>query len=340
MKLGEFIKERLLYLVLLIIIIGTILIFLMPYNVEPLIIAYIVLLPTIIYIICCISEYIKKKSYYDYLENNMDKLEEKYLISEILPEANFVEGRLLKETLKQTGKSMIENVNKYKFAVEDYKDYIEMWIHEIKIPIATSKLIIENNKSDITKSIDEEINKMENYIEQVLFYARSNAVEKDYIINKSSLKEIVNSAVIRNKEWIVNNNIKLNLHDLEKKVYTDSKWCIFIINQIIQNSIKYSKKDNKEIEIYAEENKNNVSLIIKDNGIGINEKDISRVFEKGFTGENGRLIGKKSTGIGLYLCKKLCDKLDLGIQIASNLEEGTTVTLTFPVNSLVEMKSK
>ena len=340
MKLGEFIKERLLYLVLLIIIIGTILIFLMPYNVEPLIIAYIVLLPTIIYIICCISEYIKKKSYYDYLENNMDKLEEKYLISEILPEANFVEGRLLKETLKQTGKSMIENVNKYKFAVEDYKDYIEMWIHEIKIPIATSKLIIENNKSDITKSIDEEINKMENYIEQVLFYARSNAVEKDYIINKSSLKEIVNSAVIRNKEWIVNNNIKLNLHDLEKKVYTDSKWCIFIINQIIQNSIKYSKKDNKEIEIYAEENKNNVSLIIKDNGIGINEKDISRVFEKGFTGENGRLIGKKSTGIGLYLCKKLCDKLDLGIQIASNLQDGTTVTLTFPVNSLVEMKSK
>lgn len=340
MKLGEFIKERLLYLVLLIIIIGTILIFLMPYNVEPLIIAYIVLLPTIIYIICCISEYVKKKSYYDYLENNMDKLEEKYLISEILPEANFVEGRLLKETLKQTGKSMIENVNKYKFAVEDYKDYIEMWIHEIKIPIATSKLIIENNKSDITKSIDEEINKMENYIEQVLFYARSNAVEKDYIINKSSLKEIVNSAVIRNKEWIVNNNIKLNLHDLEKKVYTDSKWCIFIINQIIQNSIKYSKKDNKEIEIYGEENKNNVSLIIKDNGIGINEKDISRVFEKGFTGENGRLIGKKSTGIGLYLCKKLCDKLDLGIQIASNLQDGTTVTLTFPVNSLVEMKSK
>ena len=340
MKLGEFIKERLLYLVLLIIIIGTILIFLMPYNVEPLIIAYIVLLPTIIYITCCISEYIKKKSYYDYLENNMDKLEEKYLISEILPEANFVEGRLLKETLKQTGKSMIENVNKYKFAVEDYKDYIEMWIHEIKIPIATSKLIIENNKSDITKSIDEEINKMENYIEQVLFYARSNAVEKDYIINKSSLKEIVNSAVIRNKEWILNNNIKLNLHDLEKKVYTDSKWCIFIINQIIQNSIKYSKKDNKEIEIYAEENKNNVSLIIKDNGIGINEKDISRVFEKGFTGENGRLIGKKSTGIGLYLCKKLCDKLDLGIQIASNLQDGTTVTLTFPVNSLVEMKSK
>lgn len=106
------------------------------------------------------------------------------------------------------------------------------------------------------------------------------------------------------------------------------------------NSIKYSKKDDKKIEIYSEEKKDSVTLWVKDNGIGIKEKDISRVFEKGFTGENGRLIGKKSTGIGLYLCKKLCDKLDLGIQIASNLEEGTTVTLTFPVNSLVEMKSK
>ena len=232
---------------------------------------------------------------------------------------------------------MIENVNKYKFAVEDYKDYIEMWIHEIKIPIATSKLIIENNKSDVTKSIDEEINKMENYIEQVLFYARSNTVEKDYMVSKSSLKEIVNSAVVRNKESIVYNNIELNLHDLERTVYTDSKWCIFILNQIIQNSIKYSKKDDKKIEIYSEEKKDSVTLWVKDNGIGIKEKDISRVFEKGFTGENGRLIGKKSTGIGLYLCKKLCDKLDLGIKLYSKEGEGTVVKITFPVNSMTEM---
>lgn len=104
----------------------------------------------------------------------------------------------------------------YKFAVEDYKDYIEMWIHEIKIPIATSKLIIENNKNDVTKSINEEIDKMENYVEQVLFYARSNTVEKDYCVSKTSLKDIVNSAIIRNKESIVYNNIKINLYDLEK----------------------------------------------------------------------------------------------------------------------------
>lgn len=157
------------------------------------------------------------------------------------------------------------------------------------------------------------------------------------MVSKSSLKEIVNSAVMRNKESIVYNNIELNLHDLDKTVYTDSKWCIFILNQIIQNSIKYSKKEDKKIEIYSEEKKDSVTLLVKDNGIGIKEKDISRVFEKGFTGENGRLIGKKSTGIGLYLCKKLCDKLDLGIKLYSKEGEGTVVKITFPVNSMTEM---
>ena len=224
----------------------------------------------------------------------------------------------------------------YKFAVEDYKEYIELWIHEIKIPIATSKLIIENNKNDVTKSINEEIDKMENYVEQVLFYARSNTVEKDYCVSKTSLKDIVNSAIIRNKESIVYNNIKINLRDLEKEVYTDGKWCTFIINQILQNSIKYSKDEYKEINIYAKEEKEKVELIIEDNGIGIEEKDIKKVFEKGFTGVNGRLKGKKSTGMGLYLCKKLCDKLDLGISISSKINEWTKVKIVFPTSSFVK----
>lgn len=336
MSLKGFIKEKLLSFMVLVLALFTILVFLLPYNVEGFIAVYIVAVPTAIYLVFNVAEYMNKKSYYDTLESNLNQLDEKYLISEIIPNANFEEGKILKETLRQTNKAMIENVNKYKFAVEDYKDYIEMWIHEIKIPIATSKLIIENNKSEVTKSIDEEINKMENYIEQVLFYARSNTVEKDYLVSKSNLKEIVNSAVVRNKESIVYNNIELNLHDLDKTVYTDSKWCIFILNQIIQNSIKYSKKNEKKIEIYSEEKKDNVTLLIKDNGIGIKEKDIPRVFEKGFTGENGRLIGKKSTGIGLYLCKKLCDKLDLGLIIKSKENKGTITSIIFPINSMTD----
>lgn len=112
------------------------------------------------------------------------------------------------------------------------------------------------------------------------------------------------------KKNLYGEKISINLHDLDLEVATDSKWLIFIVNQIINNSIKYKKQnENLELEIFAKKQKENIILYIKDNGIGISKNDISRIFEKGFTGENGRLTGKKSTGIGLYLCKKLCDKL-------------------------------
>lgn len=112
------------------------------------------------------------------------------------------------------------------------------------------------------------------------------------------------------KKNLYGEKISINLHDLDLEVATDSKWLIFIVNQIINNSIKYKKQnENLELEIFAKKQKENIILYIKDNGIGISKNDISRIFEKGFTGENGRLTGKKSTGIGLYLCKKLCNKL-------------------------------
>ena len=233
---------------------------------------------------------------------------------------------------------MLENVNKYKYMTEDYKEYIELWIHEIKIPIATSKMVIENNKNAITKSIDEELDKVENYIEQALFYARSNTVEKDYYIRKVVLKEIVNESIKKNKSSLIQEKISIDIHDLEIEVNTDNKWIVFILNQIIQNSIKYRKKENSVIEIYANQGKENVILYIKDNGIGIKQGEITRVFEKGFTGENGRIINKKSTGIGLYLCKKLCNKLGLGIELNSEKNIGTEVKIIFPKSSYVELK--
>lgn len=195
-------------------------------------------------------------------------------------------------------------------------------------------MIIENNKNTVTKSIDEELNKIENYTEQALFYARSNTVEKDYYIKKVKLKDIVNDSIKKNKNALIQEKITVNIHDLDVSVNTDSKWIIFILNQIIQNSIKYKKQDsNSEIEIYSKKGKENVILYIKDNGIGIKKGEITRVFEKGFTGTNGRLSNKKSTGIGLYLCKKLCDKLGIAIELNSIQNEGTEVRLVFPQNS-------
>lgn len=150
-------------------------------------------------------------------------------------------------------------------------------------------MIVENNKNEVTKSIDEELDKVENYIEQALYYARSNTVEKDYYVKKVNLKDIVNESIKKNKNVLIHEKISVNVNDLELEVNTDNKWVVFILNQIIQNSIKYKKQDrNLEIEIYAKQGKENVILYIKDNGIGIKKGEITRVFEKGFTGTNGR----------------------------------------------------
>lgn len=334
MRFRDYIKEK------MVLIIGTILalvsveILLLAYNISILIRVYCAFIIIFILVLAILIEYKKKKDYYNELIKNMEDLKEKYLISEIIKTPNFIEGKILKDILQDTGKSMLENVNYYKNIQEDYKEYIELWIHEVKIPIATSKMIIENNKNEVTKSIDEELDKVENYTEQALFYARSNAVEKDYIINKTNLKEIVNGAILKNKTTLLNEKVSIELSNLkDEEVYTDSKWAVFIINQIIQNAIKYSKKENKKIEISSQEKNDRVILYIKDNGIGIKKGEITRVFERGFTGENGRIIGQKSTGIGLYLCKKLCDRLGLGIELNSKKDIGTEVRIIFPKNS-------
>ena len=303
------------------------------YNISIYIKIYIIVTPIVAYTIGILIEFYRKKTFYDTLKENMEQLEQKYLISEIIKEPSFAEGKILKSVIQDTGKSMLENVNKYKYIQQDYKDYIELWIHEVKLPIATSKLIIENNKNEVTKNIEEELDQIENYVEQALYYARSSTVEKDYYINKCILKDIVNTAILKNKSNLILNKINIELENLDLQVYTDSKWCIFILNQIIQNSIKYKKDMNSILQINAKENKENVVLNIKDNGIGIKQEEVEKVFEKGFTGTNGRIDGKKSTGMGLYLCKKLCEKLGLSIEIESKKDKYTQVKITFPKNS-------
>lgn len=275
-----FLREKASTILLLLFGLITIEIFLMAYNVGMFIKIYIPLIIIGLYMISIIIEYFKRKKFYDNLLKILEELDEKYLITEIIKTPNFLEGQIFKNSLEQIDKSMLENVNKYKYMTEDYKEYIELWIHEIKIPIATSKMVIENNKNAITKSIDEELDKVENYIEQALFYARSNTVEKDYYIRKVVLKEIVNESIKKNKSSLIQEKISIDIHDLEIEVNTDNKWIVFILNQIIQNSIKYRKKENSVIEIYANQGKENVILYIKDNGIGIKQGEITRVFEK------------------------------------------------------------
>ena len=338
MRFKEYLKDKIIYISLLVFAVITIEILLIPYDMQIFIKIYVAVAIIAAFLIGFLVEYYSKKNYYDTVKSRIRELQEEYLIMEVLPKADFTEANILEDVIRDIGKSMLENVNKYKYLQEDYKDFIELWIHEIKIPIATSKMIVENNKNEITASINEELDKIDNYTEQALFYARSNTVEKDYIVRKIQLKEIVNASILKNKAQLIQNKISIDTKNLDETVCTDSKWCIFIINQIIQNSIKYSKNADRQIEIYGERKKENIILYIKDNGIGIKESEITRVFEKGFTGENGRITGKKSTGIGLYLCKKLCDKLCIGLELNSKKDEGTEVKLIFPNNSFINMK--
>ena len=160
MKFKDFIKDKLITIVLLLLGILTIEIFLLVYSFGNFLKIYIPIVIFLLYFIGILYEYFSKKVFYNKLETILDELEEKYLITEIMKYPKFIEGRILKKSLEQIDKSMIENVNKYKYLTQDYKEYIELWIHEIKIPIAASKMVIQNNKTAVTKSIDEELDKV------------------------------------------------------------------------------------------------------------------------------------------------------------------------------------
>ena len=205
MRFKEYLKDKIIYISLLVFAVITIEIFLIPYDMQIFIKIYVAVAIIVAFLIGFLVEYYSKKNYYDTVKSRIKELQEEYLIMEVLPKADFTEANILEDVIRDIGKSMLENVNKYKYLQEDYKDFIELWIHEIKIPIAASKMIVENNKNEITESINEELDKIDNYTEQALFYARSNTVEKDYIVRKIQLKEIVNASILKNKAQLIQN---------------------------------------------------------------------------------------------------------------------------------------
>ncbi|MEG1990403.1 MAG: ATP-binding protein [Peptostreptococcaceae bacterium] len=281
-------------------------------------------------------EYRAKCKYFKEMITILNELDKKYLLSEVLESTNSNEYNLFRYILKECNKSMLDNINILNNNQIEYKDYVESWVHEIKTPVSCIKLINENNKTIVSRSVLEEIEKIDQLIDQTLFYARSEHVQRDYLIKEINLNNLINETIINNKRMFLLNNIELDIDNLEYEVFSDSKWLAFIISQLLINSVKYSKKEHRHIKIYASENKTDLNLVIEDNGIGIPICDIKRVFEKGFTGSLGRKYND-STGMGLYICKKLCSKLNIGISIESNLNEYTKVSLTFPKGSFYKI---
>lgn len=278
-------------------------------------------------------DYRKTKKFVTTLETSMESLDKKYLLPELLEPASSSDQQIYIAIIKQMEQSMADNIADYRRRSEEYRDYIVTWVHEVKIPIATAGMIIENHRDEAVREvgIDAEIKRIQNYVEQALFFARSEAVEKDYIIKELDLEEIASSVIYDKKRILREKRASVDIHDMSpaKKVFSDGKWLAFIMSQIIDNSIKYAKEDcTLSLEIFVTEEADAVSLHIKDNGIGMNSSELGRAFDKGFTGTNGRNVSA-STGMGLYLCKRLCDRLEHGLTIKSVEGEGTELIIEF-----------
>lgn len=261
-----------------------------------------------------------RKSYIDlkYLESNiLNSMEDLPRSLDIRVEYY---QKIIERLHNEVEKLKIEDNKK----MEDLADYYSMWIHQIKTPIAAINFLLDNEEIDV-KAFRQELFKIERYVEMVLTYIRLGSETSDYVITSINLDEVVRENIKKYATLFINKKIKLNYVSHETYVISDKKWLGFAFEQLLSNAIKYTKSGG-EISINISESK----LIIEDNGIGIYEEDLPRIFEQSFTGLNGR-YEKKSSGLGLYLCKKTLDKLQHKIEITSEINKGTKVEVTFPV---------
>lgn len=207
-------------------------------------------------------------------------------------------------------------------------EYYTVWVHQIKTPIAAMKLRLQNEDSQLSRNISSELLRIEQYVEMVLAFLRLDSSSTDYVIKEYELDRIVRQAVKKFAGEFIQRKLSLDYDGVAAQVITDEKWLSFVIEQVLSNALKYTR--NGGVSIYLE--KGNV-LCIKDTGIGIEPEDLPRVFERGYTGYNGR-GDKKASGIGLYLCKRICCNLGHNISVISVLEEGTTIKIDVSRNKL------
>lgn len=336
MNIGTYIKEKKENIILFIILVIILLFLLDLFGVNKYLTIMILSLLSIYFIVDFLTFYLKRKKYYDNFLNNLNLLDKKYLILETLEEPEFLDGKFFYDALYKIDKSMMENINNYRNETEDFKEYVEMWIHEIKIPIAGLMLMYHNNKT-VNKNFLDQLNSLDNLTDQILYYVRSNYAEKDFLIKEASMDKIINEVLLKNKDSILENHIDVTVDVKNIKVLTDSKWLVFILNQIINNSIKYCDNNRKSyIMFYIEDNEKETTLHIKDNGIGVNASDLKHVFDKSFTGENGRKM-RNSTGFGLYISKKLIEKLGHKISATSEENKYFEIAITFGKNNLYKI---
>ena len=324
MRFGEFLKDRILMLVLQ----GVCMVGLYGFlrftgysrgNGMLILIVWILILGVYLFI-----SYVGRNRYFKEMKAILKHTDKRYLLGGLMPDSWRQEDKIYRELIRKSNKSVIEEIRQVQERQEEYKEYIESWVHEIKAPITGISLICENGRNHENfagrsfRKIITENQKIENYVDMVLYYARSENVYKDYMIQKIHLKEAVFEVLEKNRFLLIENGIRAEVV-CEDFAYTDRKWLVFILNQMVLNSVK---------------RKNGTALVLSDNGTGIKKEELSRIFEKGFTGTNGR-THERSTGMGLYLCKKLCKRLRIGISASSIYGQGTEICLEFPISTYI-----
>ncbi|MDD2978469.1 MAG: sensor histidine kinase [Hespellia sp.] len=280
-----------------------------------------------------ITNWLERRRYFQKMDRILEGLDQRYLLGELMPKSWHLEDKLYQGMIRKSNKAVIERIHQIEEEESDYKEYIEGWVHEIKAPITSISLICENRRKQGDSeygTVGLENQKIENYVDMALYYARSEEVYKDYMIQETSLEAVVYEVLSKNRQFLIEHQIQAEV-DCQDKVYTDGKWISFLLNQMILNSVKY-KSEHPLLKIYTRKTEKSVLLILEDNGICIRKEELSRIFDKGFTGSNGR-AHERATGMGLYICKKLSSKLGVDLRAESTWGKGTKMMIEFPIST-------
>lgn len=252
-----------------------------------------------------------------------------FFAEESVGEPKTYEQYLYKQLFQKNNENHQEKMLSILQEKKETLEFMTSWFHEIKTPIAVSKLVIEkSSQTEALQSISEEIHMIDSYIEQALYFVKTDDFNQDYFISQTELDKIVRSVIKQHAKIFIKKKIKVDFLVEPIEILTDKKWLTYVLAQIISNSLKYTE-DGGTIIFHSVGDSKEVRLVISDNGIGISQADVPRVFEKGFTGVNGRAYGK-STGMGLYLAKKLSRKLGHELSVTSIENDHTSFTIHFP----------
>lgn len=283
--------------------------------------------------------YARRRRFYSELDALSDHLEDAYLATSLIEEPAFAEGRAAHRALRATAASAADRAAAYRRELEDYREYVELWIHEVKTPIAAADLVAARLRGADAERLRGELDRIETYVEQALYYARSTSVGSDYAVREVALADAMRGVCKRHARFLIERGCGAAVDIPEDcTVLADQSWLAFVAGQVVTNAAKYGAHTVRFSAKAAEGGRGTV-LEIADDGIGIPAADVPRVFDRAFTGENGRARGN-STGMGLYLAAVLCDRMGLGLQIASEQGRGTRVLITFPHDRRLQVKGR